>query len=90
MCSRSSIYKTVAETVGEIKGSARANGIDTLNLSTDVVMDLIATVLVRNLTANDEKVNADAFKARYDAACDAEVAKVATSTPAAITAQAQA
>jgi hypothetical protein len=76
MCSRSSIYKTVAVTMGELKGSAQANGIEKFDtLPVNVVMDLIATALIRNLTANDEKVNADSFKARMDAAATAEFFK---------------
>jgi hypothetical protein len=82
MCSRSSIYKTVAEVIGDMKGTAKVAGITKFDtLTVDEVMDTVAVALAHALVQNDEKCNAKSFKARYDAATTkaatpAEVAQI--------------
>lgn len=69
MCSRSSIYKTVAEAIGDMKGTAKVAGITKFDtLTVDEVMDTVAVAIAHALVQNDEKCNAKSFKNRYEAA----------------------
>jgi hypothetical protein len=81
MCSRSSIYRSVAKTLGTQAGKALAEG----KISESVAI-VIATVSVVNaLRENDPELNETAFRTRYAEAVNAAKAEF---KPAEITAEA--
>jgi hypothetical protein len=70
MCSRSSIYSTVATTLGDVKGKV-AVGIDyNVTYTASEILDLVSIAVANALLANDEKVNVQAFASRMKAATE--------------------